>query len=70
MPNRVFAVRKGHDGWGVYSQHTGEPVRVNGREQTGLARETALQLVSSLRMLAFFEARCGDRAVIRPHSIH
>ncbi|ACL56950.1 hypothetical protein Mnod_1961 [Methylobacterium nodulans ORS 2060] len=35
MPDRGYAVRKGREGWGVYAQHTGEPVRVNGRVQTG-----------------------------------
>ena len=56
MPNRGYSVRKGREGWGVYAQQTGEPVRVNGRAQTGLPLETATELAESLKTLALMGA--------------
>ncbi|ACL55689.1 hypothetical protein [Methylobacterium nodulans] len=70
MPDRGYAARREREGWGVYAVHTGEPVRVNGRVQTGLSREAATQLAASLKILAFIEDDTGDRRVIRRYSIH
>lgn len=70
MPNRWFTVRKRREGWGIYSQHTGEPIRVNGRMQTGLSRETAIQLADLLKALAFIEAELRNRPVTDPNTLH
>ncbi|ACL56951.1 hypothetical protein [Methylobacterium nodulans] len=70
MPNRRFTVRKGRNGWGVYAAHTGEPVRVNGREQTGMSREAATQLAASLKILAFIKAEFDERLVTNPNTLH
>ncbi|ACL57748.1 hypothetical protein [Methylobacterium nodulans] len=63
MPHRGYTVRKDREGWGVYQLHTGEPVRVNGRVQTGLPRETAAELASALKTLNEPEAASGERLV-------
>ncbi|ACL58768.1 hypothetical protein [Methylobacterium nodulans] len=70
MRNRSFAVRKARKGWGVYCARTGEPVRVNGREQTGLPRETAAELATSLKILAYIQAEFDQRRASNPHTLH
>ncbi|ACL60592.1 hypothetical protein [Methylobacterium nodulans] len=70
MPNLGYTVRKKPDGWGVYRADTGTPVRVNGREQTGLSHESAIELVVSLRVLAFLKAEFGDWPVSNPDTFH
>ncbi|WP_043748774.1 hypothetical protein [Methylobacterium nodulans] len=70
MCNRRFTVRKARKGWGVYCAHTGEPARVNGREQTGLSRKAATELASSLKILAYIQAELDERRAGNPHTLH
>ncbi|ACL61561.1 hypothetical protein [Methylobacterium nodulans] len=70
MPNRGYTVRKGREGWGVYALHTGEPVRVNGRMQTGLPLETATQLAESLQLLAVIGTDAVEQPILTRRSIH
>ncbi|WP_018260935.1 hypothetical protein [Methylobacterium sp. WSM2598] len=70
MPNRNYTVRKDRGGWGVYCLQTGEPVRVNGQAQTGLALETATELAESLRLLTTTGADTVERPTVDRRSIH
>ncbi|WP_407530785.1 hypothetical protein [Methylobacterium oryzisoli] len=65
MLNRDYTVRRSPDGWGVYVMHTGEPVCLNGRAQTGLSRQAAIELLASLRTFAFIEGEFGNRPGIK-----
>lgn len=69
MPNRGYTVRRGRYGWCVYAVHTGKPVRVNERVQTGLSRETAIELLASLRVFAFIEAESGEQPIVKGRSV-
>ncbi|ACL57446.1 hypothetical protein [Methylobacterium nodulans] len=60
MPHRGYTVRRAREGWGVYVVGTGEPVRVDGREQTGLSSESAIELLAALRVLAFIRSEFGE----------
>ncbi|MGY2048642.1 hypothetical protein [Methylobacterium sp. JK268] len=51
MSHRGYTLRRENGGWGVYARDTGEPVRVNGRLQTGLPHETAAELAEALQAL-------------------
>ncbi|ACA15289.1 hypothetical protein M446_0730 [Methylobacterium sp. 4-46] len=64
MANRTYTVRRESDGWGVYALQTGEPVRVNGRAQTGLPLETATELAESLRLLAAVGRESAERPAV------
>ncbi|WFT83530.1 hypothetical protein QA634_09400 [Methylobacterium sp. CB376] len=57
-------------GWGVYCSQTGEPVRVNGRPQTGLPLETATDLAESLRLLASAGTETIERPTVDRRSTH
>lgn len=70
MPNRGYTVRKGPEGWGVYALHTGEPVQVNGRVQTGLPLETATELAESLKALALAGSDAAERPAVNRRSVH
>ncbi|MGY2046594.1 hypothetical protein [Methylobacterium sp. JK268] len=62
MPDCDYIVREAGDGWGVYARRTGEPVRLNGRVQTGLAIETATGLVEALSLLTPLAPDRADEA--------
>ncbi|ACA18162.1 hypothetical protein M446_3784 [Methylobacterium sp. 4-46] len=70
MPNRSYIVRKTHDGWSVHAAKTNEPVRLNGREQTGMSREAAAELANSLEMLAVVQEFRDERPVTNPYTLH
>ncbi|ACL58175.1 hypothetical protein [Methylobacterium nodulans] len=69
MLNHGYTVRRGRNGWSVYAVHTGKPVRVNERVQTGLSRETAIELLASLRVFAFIEAESGEQPIVKGRSV-
>jgi hypothetical protein len=46
-----YDVRHEGEGWTVYNQKTGKPVRLNDAPQVGLTREVAWDIVQTLRML-------------------
>ncbi|ACL63119.1 hypothetical protein [Methylobacterium nodulans] len=66
MPDRGYTVRMGREGWGVYAQQTGEPVRVNGRVLTGLPLETATEFAESLQLLAVIGTDAVEQPIINP----
>ncbi|WP_018262463.1 hypothetical protein [Methylobacterium sp. WSM2598] len=70
MPSRGYALRKGRQGWDIYAEHTGKPVLLNGREQTGLSRRVAVQLVTLLKRLALAGADVTDLPVKGRYTIH
>ena len=46
-----YDIRQEGEGWTVYNQKTGKPVRLNDAPQVGLTREVARDIVQTLRML-------------------
>ena len=70
MPSRGYAVRRGSKGWDVYAEHTGKPVQLNGRAQTGLSRELAVQLAASLKMLALTGSDTTDLPATGRRTVH
>ncbi|ACL62772.1 hypothetical protein [Methylobacterium nodulans] len=69
MQKLVYNIREGRKGWDVYVSHTGKPVVLNGRPQTGLPLETAARLAASLEIMDFLHAESArwvitDRPII------